>query len=418
MSTLDYIQYAVIGGFMEPATILGCLIHFWGTDMLLKCPAQKVKEYYRFFKWPCRIMVLVGSIEWILDTEFSRQFFMLMDLSEKLPQLSVIYRFITLIFFLFVIAIGKIMNSALMHEYNKATILFYEERLLYAKKVYAISVLIILSIVGFGICGVSFYILHIVWKTSIIVFFVAFTIRLLLEQCGASFDAENHWLYVRRFWKAVDIDLEKAYIICKPTEDNNIWSIKWSGDEYDFTVKSKELIKRILAFDKYVNTTEADEKPKRNNEAFDILLKNRKNMLYGGYIGVCFGISFIPLGYMLYKIFEEMVFIYLFSPGAVFLIVLGIYMLLYYYRYSLNATEKGICCHGIFREKSFLWDEISAEVNHLNVVFKKDGKKEFEIETQCSNVDKLLKVLKDQDLCPVSWNSKHADKLGAENGSE
>ena len=93
-------------------------------------------------------------------------------------------------------------------------------------------------------------------------------------------------------------------------------------------------------------------------------------------------------------------------------------MLLYYYRYSLNVTEKGICCHGFFSEKSFLWDEISAEVNHIYVVFKKYGIKEFEIETQCSNIDKLLKVLKEQDLCPVTWNSKHADKLEADDESE
>lgn len=137
-----------------------------------------------------------------------------------------------------------------------------------------------------------------------------------------------------------------------------------------------------------------------------------------GYAGIFFGMVFIPLSYMLYKNLGEIIFIYVFSPEVIILNILGIYFLLYYYRYSLNATEKGICCRGIFREKIFLWDEISAEVNHLNVVFKKDGKKEFEIETQCSNVDKLLKVLKEQDLCPVTWNSKHADKLGAENGSE
>ena len=419
MSTLDYVKCAVIGGFMEPAIILICLIFVWGTDMRLLCPAQKFKEYYNtYLMWPGRILVLVGTIAWLADAELLGQIWVLMDFSEKLPQLPVIYRLIALICFLFCISVGSTFSSEYLKDYNKTSIFFYEEKLVRIKKIYSTAMLIILLIVGLEICGVSFEILHIVWKTSIIVFFIAYTIRLLLEQCGASFDAENHWLYVRRFWKAVDINLEKAYIICKPTENNNIWRIKWSGDEYNFTVKSKELIKRIAAFDRYVNTTEAEEKPKRNNEAFDILLRNRKNTLFFGATGVGFGMAFIFSGYILYKIFEEMVFIYLFFSGAVFLIALGIYMLLYYYRYSLNVTEKGICCHGFFSEKSFLWDEISAEVNHIYVVFKKYGIKEFEIETQCSNIDKLLKVLKEQDLCPVTWNSKHADKLEADDESE
>ncbi len=418
MSALDYVQYAA-AGFLEPICILMFLIPLWGTDIRLKWPARQAKEIYkRYLMWPGRIIILAGAIGWLADTKLAGQFLLLMDLSEQLPQMPIVIRFVELIYFL-VIVVGVISsNSASAEAYNKTTILFHEKKYVQTKKICTISILIILSILGLGICGVSFKILHMVWKISIIVFFADYTIMLLLEQCGVSFDAENHWLYVRRFWKAVDIDLEKAYIICKPTEDNNIWSIKWSGDEYDFTVKSKELIKRISDFDRYVNTTEAEEKPKRNNEAFDILLRNRKNTLFIGYTGVDFGILFIPFSYMLYKISEDIVCVYLLAPGAVFLIVLGIYMLLYYYRYSLNATEKGICCRGIFREKSFLWDEISAEVNHLNVVFKKDGKKEFEIETQCSNVDKLLKVLKEQDLCSVTWNSKHADKLGAENGSE
>ncbi|WP_026514339.1 hypothetical protein [Butyrivibrio sp. LB2008] len=414
MSTLDYVQFAA-AGFLEPIYILMFLINLWGTDIRLKWPAQQAKEIYiRYLMWPGRILILAGTIGWFADTKLAGQFLLLMDLSEKLSQMPIIFRFVELIYFLIIIVIVISSNSAFSKAYNKTTILFHEKKYVQTKKICIISILIILSILGLGICGVSFKILHMVWKISIIVFFADYTIMLLLEQCGVSFDAENHWLYVRRFWKAVDIDLEKAYIICKPTEDNNIWSIKWSGDEYDFTVKSKELIKRISDFDKYINTTEVEEKPKRNNDVFDIVLRYKKNILFMGYAGIFFGMFFIPLSYMLYKNLGEIIFIYVFSPAVIILNILGIYFLLYYYRYSLNATEKGICCRGIFREKSFLWDEISAEVNHLNVVFKKDGKKEFEIETQCSNVDKLLKVLKEQDLCPVTWNSKHADKLEAD----
>ena len=413
MSTLDYIQFAVIGGFMEPLILLILLIYLWGTDLRLSCPSQKFQEYYRPFMWPVRIMVIVATTGWIAFTDMSNQSLDFVNLSVKLVQIPVIYRFIALIYSLIIIACGMVINSAVMQSYSKSTIFFYEKIRVNAKKVYSVLLIVLLVIIGLEICGVSCELLHVVWKINIVLFLAAFTVRLLSEQCGVSFDAENGYLYVRRFWKKIDIDLEKAYIIRKPTDENNIWSIKWAESEFEFSIERQELLKRILAFNKYVNTIEKVEE-KTSNDAFSVVMKSGKNVFFLGCAGIGFGVMFIPFIYMLYKMSKETVFIYLFSPIAILLIILGIYMLLYY-RCSFCVTEKGICYQGIFCKKSFLWDGISAEVNQYMVVFKKANMKIASVEMQWSNSDMLLKVLKEHDYCPVIWNAKHVDKL--ENGN-
>lgn len=410
MSTLDYIQFAVVGGFMEPLILLILLIYLWGTDLRLSCPSQKFQEYYKLFMWPVRIMVIVATVGWIAFTDMSNQSLDFVNLSVKLLQISVVYRFIALIYSLVIIACGMIINSAVMQSYSKSTIFFYEKIRVNAKKVHSVLSIVLLVIIGLEICGVSCKLLHVVWKINIVLFWAAFTIRLLSEQCGVSFDAENSRLYVRRFWKSIDIDLEKAYIIRKPTDENNLWSIKWAQNEFKFSVERQELRKRILAFDKYVNTTEKVEE-KTSKNAFSVVMKSGKNVLFLGCAGIGFGLVLIPFICMLYKMSKETLFLYLFFPIAILLIILGVYMLLYYYRCSFCVTAKGICYHGIFCEKSFLWDGISAEVNQYIVVFKKENMKIASIELQWSNSDMLLKVLKEHDYCPVIWNAKHVDKL-------
>ena len=53
------------------------------------------------------------------------------------------------------------------------------------------------------------------------------TIRLLSEQCGVSFDAENSRLYVRRFWKSIDIDVYRNDYLCNV--NNIVCNYKTTG---------------------------------------------------------------------------------------------------------------------------------------------------------------------------------------------
>ena len=132
-----------------------------------------------------------------------------------------------------------------------------------------------------------------------------------------------------------------------------------------------------------------------------------KNILVLGYLAIVFGLAFLPLIYALYKMSGEMVLVYIFSPVVIVIVSLGIFMLLKYYKYRFEADENGIYCQGLFGNKDYRWNEISAEVNQYMIYFKKDGVKVVETEIQWAGADKLLKVLKERNLCDVTWNAKH-----------
>lgn len=408
LNTYDYVSMAVIFGWLLTSMIFSVLVYLWGTDLCLICPEQRFQEFYKPFIWVIRFVALGVSIWMIVTTDIVNLGILnFWNLPLMLLNLSRIYCLIALIFIILTLFFVMTMCSAVEQTCKQMTIFKYEKLRVQAKKILVLASIVLFLSIIIQACGVSGEIFLYLWRISIIVYFAGLIIRVLSEQCGVSIDAENNRLHVRKFWKKTDIDLENANIIHKPTEQDNRWIIGWSGNEYEFLVEKTDLLKIVSALDDYSNTTEGEKQLQRNNEAFSIVLHIGKNILVLGYLAIVFGLAFLPLIYALYKMSGEMVLVYIFSPVVIVIVSLGIFMLLKYYKYRFEADENGIYCQGLFGNKDYRWNEISAEVNQYMIYFKKDGVKVVETEIQWAGADKLLKVLKERNLCDVTWNAKH-----------